>query len=35
VTIGRGGGNIATNTANGLFSLVNNTTGYYNSANGN
>ena len=34
LTIGRGAGNISTNTANGYVALYNNTTGYNNTANG-
>jgi len=34
VKVGRGGGNISTNTANGVNTLQNNTTGYANTANG-
>jgi hypothetical protein len=34
ISVGKGGGAIATNTANGLFALNSNTTGFYNTANG-
>jgi len=34
LTVGRGGGNVATNTANGFVALLNNTTGSLNTATG-
>ena len=34
ITVGKGGGNISNNTANGASALINNTTGIQNTANG-